>query len=393
MLSAMRQRRPSSTRPGPRRRDRRWRPPHCPNPDCVWHCATDTAGWKFQRRGARRVRRDPCHPILRFRCLPCGRWFSNSAFTLDYWKKLPRLAERLYDTTNNAGCLRQTGRPLGHSVTTMQRTQRQLARQSLLRELDYRRRLRGRLHEPVALDGQRNLVGSKHQMAEINSVYATASGYTLELEGFGIRQGVGQNPLRLTRRAASEQKWGLPDPQARRQSVRRLLRALDPLFAPGAVAEIRTDEEQDYEAPIREWARSRPVRHLTVSSRARRDGSNPLWMANHKHRLARHSLANLRRKTIAQSKRMWGLQDRLLTHRLWLNVTKGRSERTAAGRRTTPAMLLGLETRPLTGRDLFRQRLFPKRCGLPAELTALYEGRVNGWPNEVPTARVPKYTY
>jgi hypothetical protein len=72
-------------------------------------------------------------------------------------------------------------------------------------------------------------------------------------------------------------------------------------------------------------------------------------------------------------------------------VTKGISERTAAKRRTTPAMKLGLEQRVLTGRDLFRERLFPQRCGLPESQQKVYLGRVTGWPKEVPPARIPKF--
>ena len=56
-------------------------------------------------------------------------------------------------------------------------------------------------------------------------------------------------------------------------------------------------------------------------------------------------------------------------------------------------MKLELEARPLAGRDLFRERLFPRRCRLPDAMRLLYEGRVKGWPNEVPGGRVPKYAY
>jgi len=376
-----------------RRRDERWRPPHCPNSDCRWHTVSDTSDWRVQRRGARTSRRDPLHPNQRFRCTHCSRWFCRSAFTLNYWKKVSRLAERAYPLLNNAGGLRQAGRVLGLSVTTLQRVQRLLAGQSLLFQLTQEQRLAGQLAEPLALDGQRNLVNSVHQMAEVTGLFTTESGYTLELEAFGIRQGVGQDRQRLQRRAASESAWGRPDPRNRERSVRRLLRRVERLLRPAQEVELRTDEEPDYAAPIREWGRRRRVRHVRVSSRARRDGSNVLWMANHKHRLQRHSLANLRRQTIAQSKRLAGLQDRLLIHRVWLNVTKGVSERTARGRRETPAMKLGLESRPLGGRELFAQRRFPARCGLPEELRPLYEGRIRGWPKEVLGGRILKYAY
>lgn len=93
-------------------------------------------------------------------------------------------------------------------------------------------------------------------------------------------------------------------------------------------------------------------------------------------------LACLKRETIAQCKTLAGLSDRLLVAQLWLNATKGVSERSAPRSRLTPLMTLGLADRPLTGRDLLAGRLFPRRERLPAEWRAAYEGRVKGRPHE-----------
>jgi hypothetical protein len=50
-----------------------------------------------------------------------------------------------------------------------------------------------------------------------------------------------------------------------------------------------------------------------------------------------------------------------------------------------------LEQRVLTGRDLFRERLFPRRCGLTEDRQQVYLGRVTGWPHEVPPRRIPRF--
>jgi hypothetical protein len=127
---------------------------------------------------------------------------------------------------------------------------------------------------------------------------------------------VGKDPLRLERRELSEARWGKPDPEARIKAVGALLERIEPLMQRGIVLALRTDREPDYLEPMRALAQRRPVRHVVVSSRARRDETNPLWMANHKHRLQRHAAANLRRETLAQSKRLYGLQDRMELQRL-----------------------------------------------------------------------------
>jgi hypothetical protein len=116
-------------------------------------------------------------------------------------------------------------------------------------------------------------------------------------------------------------------------------------------------------------------------------------MINHKHKLQRHCLASHRRQTIAAHKTLAGLQDRQLVSRCWLNHTKGVSERTAEGRRTTPAMKLGVAARPRSGRSLFSRRRFPQRDGLPETWRALYEGRVKARPRERVSPTLHRFAY
>jgi len=54
----------------------------------------------------------------------------------------------------------------------------------------------------------------------------------------------------------------------------------------------------------------------------------------------------------------------------WRNFVKGVSERKPD--RTTPAMRLGLASRPLKWRDVLARRLFPGRVELPAEWMRIY---------------------
>jgi hypothetical protein len=54
---------------------------------------------------------------------------------------------------------------------------------------------------------------------------------------------------------------------------------------------------------------------------------------------------------------------------VWRNWVKSFSERRPG---VTPAMRLGLETRPYTMRGILAQRLFPSRVGLPAAWEPYY---------------------
>jgi hypothetical protein len=359
----------------------RFRPPFCPHPRCRWHSATDLSAWRFHRRGLRAVQRSR-KPVQRFRCLTCGAWFCDAAFTTDYWRKIPGLLPRLYHLLADGPALRQAGRMLRLSPTTVRRVERRLAQQALLLHLAQERQLAGRLREPLVIDGQRSFTGSQWEPAETHGVFTAQAGFCLELRSFGLRRSGAMTPRQRAFRAARDARLGRPDPRARRRINAVVLRRLAALVPPEQTLEIRSDEERDYLPGIRALAAVRPVRHVRVSSKVRRDSRNPLWMANHKHRLQRHCLASHRRETIAAHKTLAGLQDRQLVHRCWMNNTKGVSERTAAGRRTTPAMQLGIARRPLSGRRLFRRRRFPRREGLSASLRALYEGRIKARPHE-----------
>ena len=64
---------------------------------------------------------------------------------------------------------------------------------------------------------------------------------------------------------------------------------------------------------------------------------------------------------------------RLAVWAVWRNYLKHRSERKRAG---TPAQALGLAQRPLSVRDVLRERLFPSRIPLSAWLRRCYERRI-----------------
>jgi hypothetical protein len=321
-------------------------------------------------------------PVQRFRGATCGRWFCDAAFSTDYWRKIAGLLPRVYPLIADGPALRQAGRMLRLSVTTIRRVERRLAQQALLQHLADERALAGRLTEPLVIDGQRSFTGSRYEPAETYGVFTAEAGFCLELRSFGLRRSGRMSTRQRAIRAERDERLGRPDPRARRRIHAAALKRLAALVPEGHPLELRSDEETDFAPAIRALAATRPVRHVTVSSRARRDSRNPLWMVNHKHKLQRHCLASHRRQTIAAHKTLAGLQDRQLVSRCWLNHTKGVSERTAAGRRTTPAMKLSLSARPRSGRSLFSRRRFPQRDGLPEAWRALYEGRVKARPRE-----------
>lgn len=366
-----------------------FRPPFCPNPACRFHLVASSA-WRFHARGFRTVRRPP-GLIRRFQCRQCRRWFSSSTFREDYWKKLPGLAAPVYHLIADGQGLRQAARSLGVSPTTVRRRQRWLAGQALLLHLEQERMLDGKLLEPVVLDGLRTFAGSQNEMAELNTLVMTGSGFVLGLDPVPLRRSGRMTSRQRRERTIRDRCLGRPDPRARRRASAVALARAAALLPDGRPLRLRTDEEPDYVRALATLPRALEFEHTRVSSRRRRDSRNPLWRVNHLHRLMRHSLANLKRETIAHSKTLAGLFDRALVHRCWVNNTKGLSERRVEHARTTPAMRLGLYMERRTGESLFASRRFPVRAGLPDNMRAIYKGSIRARPHEVVRPEVFKY--
>ncbi|MEZ4278297.1 MAG: hypothetical protein R3F21_01615 [Myxococcota bacterium] len=70
-----------------------FKPPHCPNPDCLFHL--DSTGWRFKRAGFYHREARP-HRIQRYRCSHCRRAFSSQTFSPTYWLRRPDLLEPVF---------------------------------------------------------------------------------------------------------------------------------------------------------------------------------------------------------------------------------------------------------------------------------------------------------
>jgi hypothetical protein len=352
-------------------------PPFCPNEECAYHRHDGPAeDWPWEGRGFRQIERRP-YWVRQLRCKACGRWFRSSVFGWEYWKKIAGLGYRIHAHLRDGDGIRQAARKLRRGATTVRWHVRLLAMQSELVHWEQHAALAGRLTEPVALDGLRTFAGSQYEPLDLNTAITTESGYVLDLNAAGLRRSGSMRPGQKQRRAERDERLGRPDPRARERAVAAILgRTLE-------LAErlaLRTDEEPDYAAAV---ARFGPrIAHTTVSSRARRDARNPLWKVNCLHGWARHAVRALVRETIAFSKTSAALLDRMWILLAARNNTKGIRERTAEGRRTTPAMLLGLVRTRLEARALFSRRRFPRRVGLPAELEPAYRGLFRARPQE-----------
>lgn len=357
-------------------------PPFCPYPECADHLLPEGTYTRFERRGFRKNARKPGLE-RRYRCKACGHWFSSSSFFIDYWTKIPGLEAAMYRQLCEGSGLRQVSRCIGIPHTTLYYRQHKARRKVLLLDERAKQELRQSFREPLGLDALRTYAGSKYEPDDVHTLIGCESHYWIEIGGVPLRRSGSMSEMQKAIREERDEDLGKPDPKIVKKVLARMMAAADSVTPPSVVLELRTDEQVDYERAVKQLRKKRPVEHVTVSSKEWRErSSHPLWSINHAHRLTRHAIKSQTRRTLAYHKNFAGLMGRMLAMQTWRNWTKGISERDAEGRKTTPAMLLKLTDRPLSGEDLFFDRLFPRREGLPPDLVPLYEGTITARPGE-----------
>ena len=342
------------------KRDRQqWVPPHCPNRHCPFHHSPH--GWRWRKHGTFR-RQKPPYVVQRYRCMLCGRCFSTQTFRTTYWHHKPHLQRWIFKLTVGGMANRQIARALGCAPSTVDHELAHLGRHCACFQ---RQQLRGASPpDDIVADGLVSYEHSKFFKFEHLIAVERKTGYIPYFTDAPLRRSGRMTDEQKQQRDELEALLGKPDPKAVEKGMRELLE----VTLRGAVrAVVRTDKHKAYPRAMRGLACE--IEHRQTDSRDVRDCHNELWEINILDTFVRHSSANHRRKTIALSKRRQGSAERLLIFTVWRNSVKKRRE---LGDNVTPAMLKGVEDRPLTERDILRKRLFPDRCDLPPRWLQYY---------------------
>ncbi|MEZ4280027.1 MAG: hypothetical protein R3F21_10490 [Myxococcota bacterium] len=347
-----------------------FKPPHCPNPDCLFHL--ESTGWRFKRAGFYHRDARP-HRIQRYRCSHCHRAFSSQTFSPTYWLRRPDLLEPVFRAEVAGSGHRQIARQFGVVHATIQRLVDRLGRHCLLLHETFRKKAQAHLSkEPVVMDGLGTFAGGQYWPLELTGLIGSATYYSHDFVVTERRRGGTMTELQKKRRAAYEEKLGRPDPKALTRDVLELLRTNLPTEGP---IELRTDEKSEYRTALKRLGHP-GIEHETTHSKAPRTAKNPLFAINAHHMFVRHSGANHKRETVAFSKRIQAVIHRHAIFQVWRNLVKVASERQPT--KGTPAQRLGItRVRWSIGRVL-RARLFPSRIEVPERVGQSYRGHFTG---------------
>lgn len=354
-----------------------WRPPHCPNPNCR-HFNIFSSQRQYKRKGFY-VRQSSPRRIQRFTCLTCRRHFSTQTFSTSYWQKRPELIPRIVMSV--VGCManRQMSRALGCSPETVAHQIARLGRHCLLLQARELQRIPAR--DEIAIDGFETFEWSQYFPFHHNVAVDVRSGYFLYHTDSPLRRKGRMRPRQKARRARLEQDFGRAPSRAVEDGVRELLTAI-------ASRVIRSDDHRAYPRAIA--ALGRIVTQRITPSTRRRDRRNPLWEVNLLDLMIRHSTAAHKRETIAWAKRRQASIEKLAIFQVWRNYMKRRWEKRT---RDTPAMLLGLASRPWRIRDLLKERLFFHQIALSACWERYYRREIRTAPLAVNRAHRLRYAF
>jgi transposase-like protein len=340
-------------------------PPHCPNPDCVFHL--DSTGWRFKRAGFF-LRKTRPHRIQRYRCSQCHRAFSSQTFSSTYWLRRPDLLEPVFRAEVAGSGHRQIARQFGVVHATIQRLIERLGRHCLLLHETFRKAAQTKLgDEPLVMDGLGTFAGGQYWPLELTGLIGTRSYYSHDFVVTERRRAGTMTALQKKRRAVYEEKLGRPDPKALTRDILELLRTNLPAHAR---VELRTDEKSEYRTALNRL-QNPELEHHTTHSKAPRTAKNPLFAINAHHMFVRHSGANHKRETVAFSKRIQAVIHRHAIFQVWRNLVKAASERRPTA---TPAQRLGLTDARWSVRRILQSRLFLRRIGAPERVLRCYRG-------------------
>ena len=311
----------------------------------------------------------------RYKCLHCGRSFSTSTYTVGYWLHRPELLKLIASMAVSCSCLRQIGRELGISHTTVSRYMSRIGRQCLLHHQDTTEGFE--ITESLAIDGFETFEYSQYFPCHFHLAAGRDSWFIYHFTDSPLRRKGRMTTEQKARRIEIEAQLGRPDPKAIEKDMAELIGTVVSKMPRRQVIEIHSDEHKAYPRAIRRLKRERPllpeITLKTISSKAPRTARNPLFAINRIDNLIRHCSANHKRETIAFSKLRQRAAERLMILMVYLNEIKRQREN---GPPISPAMHLGLRKHLLSWSDVLAERMFPLHRNLTGRWKEYYWGRV-----------------
>ena len=288
-------------KPDLHRPDKEAVPEYCLNESCIHHHPgpQNTGNW-YKHFGSHKTK---AHGIVpRFRCKACKKTFSTQSFSIHYWTHRVMNMEQFESVLVGSSGQRQLGRSLKASGRLVKNRCQRLARNYLACYAEVAKH--HTITEDCAFDGFESFVRSQYFPASFNILIGSES---LALYGVSV------NLMRRKGRMTAIQKANRtmidehfkPKPSDTKKACMIVFESLKGRIRESDTPwELWTDKHKAYPTALHQidWTReaieNESIVHNTISSKAARIRSNPLFPVNYMDREARKDMADHARETV-----------------------------------------------------------------------------------------------
>ena len=348
-------------------RQDRFRPPFCPREDCPDHRFVGD-DYPFTRAGSYRRRSEPHRRLQRFRCARCGSTFSRSTFSPNYYSKRRDLLLPVAKLLVSGAAQRQAARFLDCGKTTVTRLAEKIGRHAEWFHA-WTDLWIDEIREPIVHDDLESFVGCPPNRIALGTSVGAESWFVYRL--YSVRYLGPMN--RSHRRPALKRRLEPGRPGGRARAFAKTLKSLASKAA--GPLQLITDDHPAYRAAVRQvdamFPKSEPIQHRIFANPDRSPGydrklaaerDRHMFAADLYHKIVRHSQAEHKRETLSFGRKASSVTGRGYHLAVWRNMIKSVSERKST--QMTPAMRIGLTSRPWRWEEVFARRQFPARIAL-----------------------------
>lgn len=311
-------------------------PAFCPNPRCAHHFdESDAYAGHWKRAGSYQTL--VVGTVPRFRCLACGKGFSERTFSIDYYTKRLFDLREIHRAVSQSESLSSIAKHLSGSVESIQNRVERLSRNSismhelLLADL--------RLSEHLVADGFESFDRSQYFPNQYNLLVGQDSQFLYGVTHATIRRKGRMSKHQKRLREQLELAYRAPR-QAIESSFARLLGLIPAMWDASKVPRLTlwTDEHHAYPRSIQRVPRLSKAlsdgsfSHETCPSTAPRSMDSPLFPVNYYDRELRKDIAAFRRESTCYTRNTANGLARFMTHLVYHNYQK--PYRVAPGRKT-----------------------------------------------------------
>lgn len=293
----------------------------CPNKSCPYNKQLSYKEKWFKKDGYHMT--NAFGSIQRYRCLHCGKTFSDQTFSLKYYLKRDTDFRQLLKqfNSNNSTCF--IARENNMSFESIRIRRDRMARNALFFQSTMQH---GHpIDEPLCADGFESYTRSKYYPTNINILVGAESDYLYYFtESHSRRKG------RTTGKQKERMKYEYTDKSFHNSSLYRQFRELLS-FLKGKCKDntcvLHTDEHKTYQSVLSTLSKTGDfpdLTHCTTSSTQARNGCNPLRSVNYMDMLFRKDIANHRRSTICFARNDRNMLSRVALYMVTHNFFKPR---------------------------------------------------------------------